>query len=95
MTIKGLNLIFRNSIETLRNSGFKDGTTQIFKSVREEGGKTSAIFCGLGFVTGCIVPCTIISAPVLGYTGAILGKVLSGSAKAGVQYVRKNLNCLF
>lgn len=92
MTIRGLNLIFKNSIETLRTAGLKKGTKEIFKGVRQEGGKTASIFCGLGFITGCIAPGSIITAPLLGYTGAIIGRAASLGVKQSVKLAQKGIS---
>lgn len=92
MSITGLNLIFRDSVKTLRSSGLKNGTKEIFKGVRQEGGKTSEFLCGIGFATGCITPGTIITAPLLGYAGAILGRVVSLSAKESIKLAQKGIN---
>ncbi len=92
MTIRGLNLIFKNSIKTLRSAGFKKGTKEIFKGVQQEGGKTASIFCGLGFATGCITPGSIITAPLLGYTGAVVGRAASVGAKQGIKLIQKGIS---
>ncbi len=92
MSITGLNLIFRNSVKTLRTSGLKNGTKEIFKGVRQEGGKASEILCGVGFATGCITPGTIITAPLFGYTGAVLGHVVSLGAKESIKLAQKGIS---
>ena len=92
MTISGLNLIFRNSIKTLRSSGIKNGAKEILKGVRQEGGKTSSVFCGIGFATSILTPATIVTAPILGYTGAVTGRLLSLGAKKCVKFAQKGIN---
>lgn len=92
MTVRGLNLIFRNSINTLRSDGLKKGTKQILTGVRQEGGRTSEICCGIGFITGCITPGSIITAPLFGYTGAILGRTASLGLKQGAKLVQKGIS---
>lgn len=92
MSIRGLNLIFKNSVKTLRSSGLKNGTKEILKGVRQEGGKTASIFCKFGFVIGCITPGSIITAPLLGYTGAVVGRATSVGAKQGAKLVQKGIS---
>lgn len=91
MTIKGLNLIFKNSFKTLKTDGFKNGTKEIFKGVKKEGGTTSSIFCGVGFASGLIVPGSIVTAPILGYTGAVTGRLLSQGVKQGIKLAKKGI----
>lgn len=92
MTVSGLNLIFKNSINTLRTDGLKNGTKQILSGVRQEGGLASEICCGIGFATGCITPGSIITAPLLGYTGAVIGRIASLGAKQGVKLAQKGIS---